>query len=74
MQNGEVEGEEDILSMMLKYEAKNPDYQMEELDDFLTFFVAGDLHLLQCLWLVVLLLLFRSNEIVMRIIEPEAPI
>ena len=33
----------DILSMMLKFEVENPDYTIEEqIDDFLTFIVAGD--------------------------------
>ena len=32
----------DILSMMLKFELENPDYTIEEqIDDFLTFIVAG---------------------------------
>ena len=32
----------DILSMMLKFELENPDYTIEEqVDDFLTFIVAG---------------------------------
>ena len=33
---------EDILSRMLNYELENPDYTIEEqVDDFLTFIVAG---------------------------------
>ena len=33
---------DDILSMMLKYEEENPNYSIEEqIDDFLTFFIAG---------------------------------
>ena len=33
---------DDILSMMLKYEEENPNYTIEEqIDDFLTFFIAG---------------------------------
>ena len=33
---------DDILNMMLQYQEKNPSYTIEEqVDDFLTFFVAG---------------------------------
>ena len=42
IESGSNENEDDILSMMLNYEKENPDYTIEEqIDDFLTFIVAG---------------------------------
>ena len=33
---------DDILNIMLQYEKKNPNYEIEQqVDDFLTFFIAG---------------------------------
>ena len=39
---GIKDSHDDILSMMLQYQETNPNYTIEEqVDDFLTFFVAG---------------------------------
>ena len=43
IRGGDLVQDEDILSIMLKYEQENPNYTIEEqVDDFLTFFVAGE--------------------------------
>ena len=43
LMEGVKEGyQEDILNIMLQYEKKNPNYEIEQqVDDFITFFVAG---------------------------------
>ena len=42
LRNGDKDFEEDILSMMLKFQEENSNYSIEEqVDDFITLFIAG---------------------------------
>ena len=51
LRNGAKDFEDDILSMMLEYQEENADYTIaEQVDDFLTLFIAGEYFSAPQLW------------------------